>query len=265
MVYTKGYYEGAETFLIPKTIKDFDYEDDTKNFSAIYTISLNIETRILLEAYLLMLNIESRNTTYRKFREYTKEINSPFVARCVLMEQRFRMLKGRNTSKLEMIFFICENADYFLDDKILIDKLDLCVNRAICSKHLDSDFMKRTRKDTIYYMKKAGEDLPQWVNPLFTFINISTDRPTILADTDELFTDFPVNVEDSLNGFLNMELKKLLNSLVNQMIFTTESYEQIVKLENVPAVAQRYIESIALEYRCTGIGELITKLEEVLK
>lgn len=265
MVYTKGYFEGAESTMLPVFFKDDDLEKCIKDEEIIYTITLDTNTKILLEAFLLISNIDNDDFRKRDFVQYTEKIGSPFKARCILMEQRFRMVKGFNTSRLELLFFICENADYFLDDKILIAGLEFCKSRVLLSKHLTANYLKIEKKETIYYVKEAGEDLPYWVGPLFTFANYSLKEPTIHVGQDNVFEDFPVDIEQELSGFLFTELKRLVNSLVNQMIFTIESYNQVIKLENIPAIVQRVVETVTLEHQCTNMRDLIIRLEEVLK
>ena len=263
MIYTKSYFDGVESLLLPMNLEQV--EDDSA-FEAVYTVSLDYQTRLLVEAFLLIQNEDDEE--YREQREFlkiVKETGSDFVSRCLKMSQRFRMLKGYNTTKLELIFFICQNASYILEDSELLRFLENCSSDVEASEHLTQNFLKKEIKDTVYYVKEYACETPACINTLATYTNKSLERPVIVKDTAKDFGDFPVDLSEEITGFFAVELKKVLHKLIDQMIISDDCYRQLVKMGNVPVGVQRYMETLALEHRCKNLSELIIKIEEVLR
>lgn len=257
MVYAKSYFDGAETFLTPKIIEEIYSKDSLLEQEAIFTISLDTRTRILLEAFLFMQNAGKSD-----FLDFTYDIGNDFIHKCVLLRERYELLKGQNSSKLDLAFMICESEDSLVDEQ-LVARLEKCKNEALASKHLTENFLKKEVEDVIYYVKDAGEEVPYWVSVLSTHANLSKIRPTYCTGESNALEGYSI-LQGETPEIALKDLVRFRNKLIDQMVYTTEAYNHVIRAERVSLSIQKALEVIAIEHRCTSMAELIEVLEEVI-
>lgn len=266
-MYTQGYFAGVGTVLLPELIDAVDYRQRLESSACIYTISLDTDTRVLAEAYLTISAFIKEEVIQRDFLKYAEKLGSSFEQKCFKLAKRFSVLhEGSFLSNARILFYVIENSPFLLDgDDPLMEGLQQCVRDAIKAECKEENHLKQKVKDVVYYVKQPTEKLPEWVEPLATFINLSAEHPTEIPLSYEIFKDFPAYFGEGIPAHLALEIKKLLNFLIDQMIYSTEGYERIIKLERLSPLLQVYVESLILEHKITSVHELVIKLEEVLK